>query len=724
MTSDSIWLLVMAFNILNETPGQTLPLGFRYASYEVTVPRKLTPRSGQPDHQDVTYLLQIEGKDQILHLRQKRGFVPKHFPIFTYGKEDNLQVDYPFIKDNCFYQGFVQGKSSLIAISTCSGKLRGLLQVENKTYAIEPVQTSPSFQHVVYRLEEEEGAIHMRCGLTEEEQSRQKAMIQNTEHIDTKIAPGKHWWTHKRYAKLVVVVEYERYKQFGKNETLTAMEILNIVNMADSLYEPLGVHVTLVGLEIWSQKNLIPISNNIDSLLQTFNLWRKYALAKRLEHVVAHLFVYKYFGSTLGVAYIGTACEPEWASGVESFTTSILSLMANTLAHELGHNLGMSHDSKYCTCDQRYCIMAPTQKHTDKFSNCSYDSYFNLRNTGALDCLLISAEPDKVYTLKYCGNRVVEEGEQCDCGSKTNCEGDPCCQSNCMLRSGASCAFGKCCANCRFLPTGTICRENTSICDLPEYCSGTSERCPENVYVQNGAPCKNGAYCYNGNCFTHSEQCKTIFGKEAKVAPESCFRELNVRGDRFGNCGINGDKYDKCKANNTLCGRIQCENIDKLPSLEEHSTVIQTPSGKRFCWSTDYHFGMDTVDIGSVRDGTPCGPKMICIGRECAQVSLLNYDCNVTKCHNRGICNTYKHCHCDYGWAPPDCLSKGTGGSLDSGTPPQRIIPPPQHSSNAGAIVVGIVLAPSVVFCSGLVIYFRSAIMQQCGRLIGRFSSS
>jgi hypothetical protein len=38
----------------------------------------------------------------------------------------------------------------------------------------------------------------------------------------------------------------------------------------------------------------------------------------------------------------------------------------------------------------------------------------------------------------------------------------------------------------------------------------------------------------------------------------------------------------------------------------------------------------------------------------------------------RGICNNKHHCHCNYGWAPPMCLKLGSGGSVDSGPPPQR----------------------------------------------------
>jgi len=65
---------------------------------------------------------------------------------------------------------------------------------------------------------------------------------------------------------------------------------------------------------------------------------------------------------------------------------------------------------------------------------------------------------------------------------------------------------------------------------------------------------------------------------------------------------------------------------------------------------------------------------MLCINRTCTSISRLHYDCNVTKCHDRGVCNNCKNCHCRYGWAPPYCEWKGFGGSIDSGPPPAREI--------------------------------------------------
>uniref|UniRef100_A0A8C0I990 EGF-like domain-containing protein n=1 Tax=Bubo bubo TaxID=30461 RepID=A0A8C0I990_BUBBB len=83
---------------------------------------------------------------------------------------------------------------------------------------------------------------------------------------------------------------------------------------------------------------------------------------------------------------------------------------------------------------------------------------------------------------------------------------------------------------------------------------------------------------------------------------------------------------------------------------------------------------MKSADVGAVADGMPCGSDKLCINRTCTSISLLNYDCNVTKCHGRGVCNNHKNCHCRYGWAPPYCEWEGFGGSIDSGAPPAREI--------------------------------------------------
>lgn len=36
-------------------------------------------------------------------------------------------------------------------------------------------------------------------------------------------------------------------------------------------------------------------------------------------------------------------------------------------------------------------------------------------------------------------------------------------------------------------------------------------------------------------------------------------------------------------------------------------------------------------------------------------------------CNGNGVCNSKGQCHCNNGYAPPDCDNSGPGGSLNSG---------------------------------------------------------
>ncbi|NXX88560.1 ADA20 protein, partial [Centropus bengalensis] len=587
-------------------------------------------------------------------------------PLVTYGEDGAARERRPVVRGDCFYQGDVQGSpGSLVALSACGGGLRGVLWVEGGAYEMEPVPEDPAFRHVLYRLEE--GGEGPRCGVA-------PAPRRELPSLSAPREEERGWWAHTRYVKIAVVVDKVRFVRWGGRESEVLRQVLEVINIGDSLYRQLSVHLFLVGLEIWTKTNLINITNSVSKTLGAFNRWRRSDLSPRMRHDVAHLFVYQDFGRILGMAFVGSVCDNQYSSAVVSIRRRKLSSVVNTFVHELGHNLGMQHDELGCKCRQKKCIMAAHFVETTAFSDCSYKDYFDLVSQGA-SCIRQPPAPGTFYTVErnYCGNKIVESGEQCDCGSKSSCRRDPCCHRSCRFTAGSVCASGQCCKGCKFRPAGTLCRASTGNCDLPEYCNGTSPHCPPDVYMQDGTPCKDGAYCYGGKCASHTEQCQHLFGKKATAAPLDCFKAVNTRGDRFGNCGIrNNTHFTKCSLEDVLCGRIQCENVNKSLVLRNRVTLVQTPAGDKKCWGLDYRVGTPIADAGAVEDGTPCGSDKLCINRTCTGVSLLNYDCNVSVCHDRGVCNNRKNCHCSYGWAPPYCEREGFGGSVDSGPPPNR----------------------------------------------------
>lgn len=57
--------------------------------------------------------------------------------------------------------------------------------------------------------------------------------------------------------------------------------------MSLQLYRPLNMRVLLVGLEMWTHKDLIDIDVDPEKTLDNFLLWRRTNLLKRSKHDTA-----------------------------------------------------------------------------------------------------------------------------------------------------------------------------------------------------------------------------------------------------------------------------------------------------------------------------------------------------------------------------------------------------------------------------------------------------
>ena len=191
-------------------------------------------------------------------------------------------------------------------------------------------------------------------------------------------------------------------------------------------------------------------------------------------------------------------------------------------------------------------------------------------------------KPEKLFDSPICGNSFVEPGEECDCGLKDHCD-NPCCNpETCTLFPNATCATGECCdfATCRPKRPGALCRLAEHECDLPEFCDGQTESCPKDVFKVDGIPCKIGkAFCFEGSCRTHTDQCRLLWGPSGKKSDNQCY-EQNKKGTRHGNCGYDrlNDTYVQCRETDVRCGMLHCQHLNERLEFGTESAAILSHS--------------------------------------------------------------------------------------------------------------------------------------------------
>uniref|UniRef100_A0A9J8CZT2 ADAM metallopeptidase domain 15 n=1 Tax=Cyprinus carpio carpio TaxID=630221 RepID=A0A9J8CZT2_CYPCA len=645
-------------------------------------------QNGHPDRLQCG--LQMGSSLYILDLEKNQDLLPKPPKVFYY-LPNGTGVS---MKENpvmhCYYHGSVQGfPQSRVALSSCSG-LRGVIVINaTLSFELHPEEEKHDKEEEGSGEIEEEW-LHVIYPTDSQTSESRDCGVSHTSVPLIQIIPPPHTHRSKRdilsetkYIELVLVADYKEYLNYQKNNKTVIYRMMDVANQVDWFYRPLNVRVAVVGLEIWSDQDKIKVDKNPTETLNRFLDWRTGDLLPRLRHDNAQLIMGESFdGTTVGMASQSSMCSKDRSGGVNvDHLVSVLGV-ASTVAHELGHNLGMSHDTadRSCQCQNEPrlggCIMEPSTGFMpgQLFSSCSeQDLSLSLLHGGGM-CLFNVPQPESLLGGPRCGNLYVEKGEECDCGLLDECN-DPCCNaSTCKLVPGAQCSSdGICCENCKLHVAGSVCREPLGECDLPEYCTGTSPYCPPNVYLQNGESCNDGSsYCYSGVCASLDEQCQMLWGQNSTHAPPICFSSVNKQGNKYGNCGqMSNGSYIPCLKGDVHCGRIQCQGGSERPLLGSNAEILTTTvklnQSDFTCRGAYFNLGDDVSDPAMVSQGTACGPNKACVDQKCRDVSMFGVEECRRNCNGHGVCNSNKNCHCDEGWAPPDCRYSGTGGSVDSG---------------------------------------------------------
>ncbi|XP_068030496.1 disintegrin and metalloproteinase domain-containing protein 32-like isoform X2 [Anomalospiza imberbis] len=406
------------------------------------------------------------------------------------------------------------------------------------------------------------------------------------------------------------------YNYMGSDPNAATQNIIQAFNLINNMFNPLNVTIVLSSLELWAEGDKISTAGDTDDILQRFIQWKQLSLEPQ-AHSIASLLGYRDQGALVGAAAPGETCQRDAATTVALYRGNVtLESFSVLLAQVLGRSLGMSSDSsRGCSCPGRVCTMSPEALHfsgAKAFSNCSIRDFETFLKQGRGACLFGSPRLSRLSRRSgaVCGNRVVEAGEQCDCGTAQECLKDKCCTKMCKLKPKARCASGLCCRNCQFKWRNSPCRPAADAqCDLPEFCSGSSASCPPDVYVQDGHECGRGTgYCYQGRCQSSDLHCKRLYGRDSKNAPKVCYEEINGQQDRFGHCGFQtGHKYRRCAWRDLRCGKLICTYPSYKPFSSPAAAVMYARVRQHLCVSLNYLNVSIWLDPLLVPPGTKCG---------------------------------------------------------------------------------------------------------------------
>ena len=260
-----------------------------------------------------------------------------------------------------------------------------------------------------------------------------------------------------------------------------------------------------------------------------------------------------------------------------------------------------------CDAGEGFIMNPSTAQGITEFSPCSIGNICSAigRNSVSTSCFSDNRGVNTI-TGQQCGNGIVEEGEDCDCGGE-DCDDNSCCDAEtCKFIGNAVCddSNESCCEDCQFASSRKVCRESTGSCDPEERCTGESPLCPADQTAEDGDSCTtpdSGAFsddnlqCASGQCTSRDLQCQTLMGGFSDSVPgggsvnetfacDSNTCQLSCQSPEFG--------FDRCfglqqnfldgtpcgNGNNGRCNNGLCSGgdiVDDVGSwIEENKDIV------------------------------------------------------------------------------------------------------------------------------------------------------
>lgn len=578
----------------------------------------LRHRSKRHDSPDVDKEIEFSAMGRHFHLllQENTDVISAGFRVFTEGADGTKRRFHGFDRHE-YYSGRVAGSpGSMVSahVDSGTGLLTASIAQDSDMYFIEPVTKSDSNistttnTMIVYKVDEAELALEserhrLHDSITLNESVPFDASLENMAgkqrgHLSTSYSMRSKRQVHDVESRptrcaLRLVADHHFYKEHGSDVKQAINYLVTVIDRINQIYLPTQWSEddkSLSGFGFVVQEIHVHTAPTADD--GHYNSIRSWtirqvldAFSREKDHkwfCLSHLFTHQRFESgVLGLAFVanlrkfvpGGICSQAVAKGdhtyyyntgvtttQNSFGKAIFTRITDLItAHELGHNWGAEHDPDLAECSPAsgggYIMhtysLAGYDRNNKLFSPCSKRSITEVLRYKSLSCFISNRK-------SFCGNGVVDEGEECDSQQLSGQDNDPCCTSECRLRINAKCSdFNHfCCENCAIKQQGSLCREaNVNDCKKTTVCDGISAECPLLAPpVEDNVMCVDQGRCSNGTCVPFCES----------IGLQSCL------------CQQDGQHCDRCCRNprtNSLC----------RPHEPQERLVDGTPCAFGFC---------------------------------------------------------------------------------------------------------------------------------------------
>lgn len=234
--------------------------------------------------------LELDGEKHVLELLRDRELVPGRPSLTWYQPDGTRVVGVGHSLGNCCYQGAVRGHAgSWVSVCTCSG-LRGLVMLSPErsyTLDLEPgdLRAPPNISRIQDLFLPGHTCALSRRAPAPMQVPPERPWGQSHSHAQRR---RRDVLTETKTIELVIVADHSEVQRYPDPQHLLD-RMLKVTLLLDTFFRPLNVRVALVGLEAWTQRDLVEISRDPGLTLHRFLRWRGRDLLPRLPHDSAQL---------------------------------------------------------------------------------------------------------------------------------------------------------------------------------------------------------------------------------------------------------------------------------------------------------------------------------------------------------------------------------------------------------------------------------------------------